>query len=59
MTYTMQCTDNTPINIMIDDRYLGSVGDVAVSGPDPFFVERWAAQTQPVREPGSMTIEQL
>lgn len=42
---------------MIDDRYLGSVGDVTVSGSDPFFVERRAAQTQPVREPGSMIFE--
>lgn len=44
---------------MVDDRYLGSVGDVAVSGPDSVIVENWAAWTQPVREQGSIIIAQL
>ncbi|KAH8649732.1 hypothetical protein BGZ60DRAFT_463079 [Tricladium varicosporioides] len=44
---------------MVDDRYLGSKGDVAVSGPDSVIVEHWAAWTQLVREQGSIMIAQL
>ncbi|KAH7124647.1 hypothetical protein EDB81DRAFT_911683 [Dactylonectria macrodidyma] len=44
---------------MVDDKYLGSPGDVAVSGPDSIIVEGWTAWAKSVREQGCCIIAQL
>jgi 2,4-dienoyl-CoA reductase-like NADH-dependent reductase (Old Yellow Enzyme family) len=44
---------------MVDEKYLGSPGDVAVSGPDAAIVEGWMAWTKGVHEHGCRIIAQL
>ena len=44
---------------MVDDKYLTSPGDVAVSGPDSTIIEGWTAWTKGVHEHGCHIIAQL
>ncbi|KAH6869484.1 hypothetical protein B0T10DRAFT_533849 [Thelonectria olida] len=44
---------------MVDEKYLGSPGDVAVSGPDSTILEGWTAWTKGVHEHGCHIIAQL
>ena len=46
-------------NIMVDEKYLGSAGDVAVSGPDSRIIQRWTAWCKVVRKHDCRMIAQL
>lgn len=44
---------------MVDDKYLGGPGDVAVSGTDSEIIQHWAAWTGGVREQNCSMIAQM
>lgn len=52
-------TDDASGNIMIDERYLGGNGDVAVSCSDSATFEQWSKWTEAVRSHESIIIAQL